>query len=259
MKQVAFITGASSGIGYELALELAARGYSLALAARRQELLSALAKEAQERGGESLVLACDVGDQAQVRQAVAGTLNHFRRIDLAILSAGISERTNAASFNTANFERLLRTNVLGVAYCLEALIPAMLRQKGGTIAAISSLAGDRGVPGAAGYCATKAAVSTLFDGLRVDLRSQGINLVTVEPGYVLTPMTEHFGRMPFMMQAGEAAGLILNRIERGDRVIRFPLVPSLAMKLVRMLPVSLFDVIAAKRRPVRADGSDEVE
>jgi len=257
MKQIGFITGASSGIGYELALALAAKGYALALSARRKYLLDRLAVELQGRGADVIALECDVGDQTQVRQAVAETMTRFGRVDLAILSAGIGGPTRAADFEAAKFERLLRTNLLGVAYCLESLIPAMRGQSGGgTIAAISSLAGDRGIPGSAGYCATKAGLSTLFDGLRVELREQGIRLVTIEPGYVLTPMTEAFGQMPFSMRADEAAHLIVRRLEHGDRVIRFPLPASAFMKLMRILPVSLFDRIAAARRPVKTAGAD---
>jgi len=87
--------------------------------------------------------------------------------------------------------------------------------------------------------------------MRVELKNQNINLVTIEPGYVLTPMTESFGRLPYLVQADEAARLIVRRIEQGDRVIRFPIIPSVIMKLMRILPVSLFDAIVAKRRPVR--------
>src|SRR5205085_9797078 len=187
------------------------------------------------------------------KQSIIETIDRFGRIDLAILSAGISEPTKVVEFKASRFERLLRTNLLGVAFCLEELIPAMWRQGGGTIAAISSLAGDRGMPGSAEYCATKAALSALFEGMRVELKGHGIHLVTIEPGYVMTPMTQSFGKMPFVMQAGDAAQLILRRLERGDRVIRFPFVPSMVMKLIQMLPVGMFDLVAAKRRPVRLD------
>jgi NAD(P)-dependent dehydrogenase (short-subunit alcohol dehydrogenase family) len=251
MKQVALITGASSGIGYALARELAAAGYALALAARRRQLLDDLIAVINEQGGDAIALACDVNDPAQVKQAIAATVQRFGQIDLAVLSAGISQPTRAHNFVAADFERLLKTNLLGVAYCLEELLPVMGRQGSGTIAAISSLAGDRGMPGSAGYCATKAALSTLFDGLRVELHAQGIRLVTIEPGYVRTPMTEQFGNMPFVMSADEAARLIRQRLARGDRVIRFPLPASMFMRLMRVLPVSLFDWVAAKRRPVR--------
>lgn len=251
MKRVVLITGASSGIGYALALEEAKNKGVLALVARRRELLEELSYEVKKLGGEALTLVCDVTDQEQVRRAVSETLQHFGRIDLAILSAGVSSPTSALSFKASRFEHLFRINVLGVAHCLEELVPLMCGQKSGIIAAISSLAGDRGMPGFAGYCATKAAVSTLFEGMRVELGQSGVRLVTIEPGYVLTPMTENAGKMPFLMQADEAARLILRRIERGDRVIRFPLIPSIFMKMMRMMPVSLFDVVAAKRRPIK--------
>ena len=251
MKQVVFITGASSGIGFALAQEYASKGSALALAARRTELLDSLCGAVGQQGGEAIALPCDVTDQAQVKHAIAETIARFGRIDLAILSAGIGGPTNASNFKADNFERLLRTNLLGVAFCLEELLPVMRKRGGGTIAAISSLAADRGFPGSAEYCATKAALSTLFDGLRVELNAQGVRLVTIEPGYVRTPMTERFGDMPFMMQADEAARLIVRRLERGDRIIRFPLAASAFMKLMRILPVSLFDRIAARRRPIK--------
>lgn len=253
MKRVAFITGASSGIGYALALELAKENYDLALAARRKELLEGLSGKIRQMGGESLILGCDVGNQDEVKQAISKTIRRFGRIDLALLSAGIGGPTSAVKFRAEKVEQLFRTNVLGVVYCLEELLHVMGQEEGGIIAAISSLAGDRGMPGSAGYCATKAALSTLFDGLRAELGQHGLRLVTIEPGYVLTPMTERFGKMPFMISAVEAAQLILRRIERGDRVIRFPLIPSMFMKLMRILPVSLFDIVAMKRRPVRLD------
>lgn len=251
MRKVAFITGASSGIGYELALELARQGYVLALTARRETLLDELAEKVKSIGTDALSITCDVSDQQQVRKAIEETIVHFKRIDLAILSAGISEPTVAEDFSAADFEKLVRTNLLGVSYCLEELVQIMVRQRNGVIAAISSLAADRGVPGSAGYCATKAALSSLFEGMRVDLKRFGVGLVTIEPGYVRTPMTAGFGNMPLVMEADASARLILRRIESGDRVIRFPLPASILMKLMRVLPVTLFDLIVARRRPVK--------
>jgi NAD(P)-dependent dehydrogenase (short-subunit alcohol dehydrogenase family) len=252
-KQVVFITGASTGIGRALALEFAAHGCLLALTARRQPLLDELAQEVEQLGGQALALACDVTEAEQVHAAVTATQQHFGRIDCAIFSAGISAPTKAEAFNATDFNRLLQTNLLGVAYGLEALIPLMRKQGGGKIAVLSSLAGDRGMPGSAGYCATKAAVNALFDGLRGPLRPHGIELVTIAPGYVLTPMTEKFGKMPFVMTAEEAARLIWQRLERGHRIIRFPWQASWSMRALRILPARWFDLLTAKRRPVKVE------
>jgi NAD(P)-dependent dehydrogenase (short-subunit alcohol dehydrogenase family) len=253
---VAMITGASSGIGRALALELAARGERLALISRREEALESVAAQVESRGGVPLVLACDVRDPEQVAWAAAETGQRFGRIDLAILSAGIGGPTDAPNFAAAPFAQLVTTNLLGVAYFLEVLIPVMRQQGGGTIAALSSLAGDRGMPGSAGYCATKAALSTLCDGMRAQLQARGIRLVTVEPGYIRTPMTAHNGRMPFLMEVDEAARLILRRLDRGDRVIRFPLPASLFMRVMSLLPARLFDAAWAGRRPVRFEDQE---
>lgn len=244
---VAFITGASSGIGRALALELARRDYCLGLAARRVELLDELATEIGARPKQLLSLRCDVADQTQVRSAVAGTIAQFGRIDLAILSAGVGGPTELLRFEASAVERLVRTNLFGVAYCLEELIPLM-KSEGGTIAIISSLAADRGIPDSAVYAASKAAVSSLCEGMRGTLRNHGIRLVTIEPGYVRTAMTARFKRMPFLVEADQAARLILRRIARGDRVIRFPMLPSIFMKLVRLLPNSVFDFFTSKKR-----------
>lgn len=256
MKSVAFITGASSGIGRAIALELASRGYRLALAARSKDALEELTGEVQRRGGEAITLPCNVRDEEQVKRAVTEALERFTRIDLAILSAGIGDPTDATNFTAAPFAEMIETNVLGVAYCLEALIPAMRRQGSGTIAVLSSLVADRGMPGSGGYCATKAALTSLCDGMRAELAQHHIRLVTIEPGYVRTPMTARHKSMPFVLEAQEAARLILRRLERGDRVIRFPLPASLFMRLMRVLPVSLFDALIGKQRPVRVESKE---
>lgn len=242
---VSFITGASSGIGRALALELAARGVRLALAARRVELLSEL-EEQIGRNENVLIIPCDVTEQQDVRKAIATTVEHFGGIDLAVLSAGVSGRTKPLGFSAAPLVKIVSTNLFGVAYCLEELIPLMTRTGVGTIAVISSLAADRSLTDSAPYAASKAAVSMLFDGMRATLASEGVRLVTIEPGFIRTEMTAGFERMPFLMEADESARLILRRIDRGDKVIRFPLVPSLFMRLMRMTPNFVFDALTTR-------------
>jgi NAD(P)-dependent dehydrogenase (short-subunit alcohol dehydrogenase family) len=243
--EVSFITGASSGIGRALAIELAARGAKLALAARRAEMLKDLEEHIGQRA-KVLSIPCDVTRQEDVRRAIGSTVEHFGGIDLALLSAGVSGRTKPSMFSAASLEKIVLTNLFGVAYCLEELIPLMTRKGHGTIAVLSSLAADRSMTDSASYAASKASVSSLFDGMRATLASQGVRLVTIEPGFIRTDMTAGFERMPFVMEADEAARLILKRIDRGDKVIRFPLVPSLFMKVVKLTPNFIFDALTTR-------------
>jgi short-subunit dehydrogenase len=245
-RPIAFITGASSGIGKELAIEMAKRGYNLSLAARRQDVIEELAESLTVSDTKVLTSRCDVSNQDDVRSAISNTISRFGRIDLAILSAGIGGETDPMRWQSKTLETIVETNLFGVAYCLEELIPIMRSQGEGSIGVLSSLAADRGIPTSAAYCASKAAVSSLCEGLRGTLRKNGIRLMTIEPGYVRTPMTARFKRMPLVMEADAAARLIANRMERGNRVIRFPFLASLFMKVMKMMPNSIFDAVTAK-------------
>ncbi|NOT59927.1 MAG: SDR family NAD(P)-dependent oxidoreductase, partial [Acidobacteria bacterium] len=246
------ITGASSGIGRALALHYARQHCRVVVTARRAALLSELADAIRAASGEAMPLVCDVSDAAQMKAAIAQAHAAWGRIDLAILNAGVSEPTDSLHFEAASFVSMTQTNLFGVAYGLESLIPLMREQtSGGQIAVVSSIAGDRGLPGSAGYSATKNAVTALCDGLRAHLREHGIRLVTIAPGYVHTAMTAGFKSMPFVMSAEAAADLIARRLARGDRVIRFPFWPSLFMRVVRLMPTAVFDALIGKWRSPR--------
>jgi len=242
--KTAVITGASSGIGRALALELGRRGCPLALVARRR---GALEEVAQAVEGEAHIFPCDVREREQVHAAARKVLETFSRVDLLILSAGIGLPTEALELDAAHVEEVFKTNLFGVVYWIEALLPH-LREQGGLIVGLSSLASYRGLPRSAAYCASKAALTTFLEGLRVDLRRRGskVRVLTIAPGYVRTPMTAGRGRLPFLIEPEEAARRILRGIERERPLLRFPWQLSLLVRLIQVLPPRMYDELIAR-------------
>lgn len=238
------ITGASSGIGRALALALSRRGCRLALVARRR---AALEEVAQEAGGEAHLFPCDVREREQVRAAAQQVLEARPQVDLLILSAGIGRATDVGHFDAAHVEQVFKTNLFGAVYWIEALLPHLM-ERGGMIVGLSSLAGYRGLPATAAYSASKAALTTFLESLRVDLRRRGsgVRVLTVAPGYVRTPMTAGRGRLPFLIEPEEAARRILRGIERERPLIRFPWQISLLVRLVHPLPARWYDALIAR-------------
>jgi short-subunit dehydrogenase len=234
---VAAVTGASSGIGSALARRLAAQGCRVGLVARRHDRLTALADQIRDAGGTAAVATADVGDRDQVSEAFASVRGELGPIDLLVANAGLGVPTTLDPVNTPAVEEMLRVNVLGAVYAIEAVLPDMLRRGTGHIAAVSSLAGFVGLPGESGYCASKAAVNTYLDGLRVHLRGRGIRVTTLCPGFVRTPMTAmNDFHMPWLLEADEAARRMVRALGRGRKVYRFPWQMSLVIRLAGWLP-----------------------
>jgi short-subunit dehydrogenase len=235
--QVAVITGASSGIGWELAKQLAAGGCKVGLVARRREHLEKLAAEIRQAGGTAVGAAADVGERAATVAAVHGLARELGPVDLLIANAGLARSTYLQPLNVPDVEAMVRVNLLGVVYAIEAVLPEMLRRGSGHLVGVSSLAGLKGLPGDSGYCATKAAVNTYLEGLRIHLHGRGVAVTTVCPGFVHTEMTADFrGKMPWVMDADRAARLIVRALERRVKVYHFPWQALLLMRLTRWLP-----------------------
>jgi short-subunit dehydrogenase len=235
--KVAIITGASSGIGRALAHALANEGCKVGLVARRHEQLAALAGEIQKAGGTAGFAVADVGDRAHVVPAVRDLAARLGAIDLLVANAGVGAPTTLEPFNVEAQEKMFRINVLGVIYAIEAVLPEMLARGRGHLAAVSSLAAYKGLPGESGYTASKAAVNTFMEGLRIQLRNRGIAVTTICPGFVATPMTEvNQFKMPFLLTADEAAKRIVGALRRRKKVFDFPWQMALMMKLTAWLP-----------------------
>jgi short-subunit dehydrogenase len=235
--QVAVITGASSGIGWALAKKLAALGCKVGLVARRQDKLQALAREIGEAGGVAAGAAADVGDRAQTLAAIHGLGKQLGPVDLLIANAGVGMPTKLDPMNMTDIEEMFRVNTLGVVYSIEAVLPDMLRRGRGHLAAVSSLAAYKGMPGESAYCASKAAVNQYLEGLRIHLRDKGIAVTVLCPGFVRTPMTAlNAFHMPWLLEADEAARLMVRALRRRRKVFNFPWQTSLLIKMTRWLP-----------------------
>ena len=183
---VVVITGASEGIGRELARQLADQGAWLSLAARDAAKLEAAAEECRARGGRAIAVPTDVADEAQCRRLIERTVEEYGRIDTLVNNAGLSmwARFDEVT-DLAPFERMMRVNYLGSVYCTHAALPYLKRSRG-RIVGVSSLTGRAGVPTRSGYAATKHAMAGFFDSLRIELADEGVSVTMVYPGFVST-------------------------------------------------------------------------
>jgi len=240
-----FVTGASSGIGAALARRYAAQGAQLGLFARRAEALAAVA--ATLAPAVPAVYVGDVRDADVLRSAAADFIARHGAPDIVIANAGISRGTLTEYVeDNAVFRAILDTNVLGVLYTLQAFLPAMRSARKGKLVGIASVAGFRGLPGAGAYSAAKAAAINYLESLRVELVGSGVDVITICPGYVATPMTAgNPYRMPFLISPERAAMLIARAIAAGRRFYILPWQLQWLGRAFRVLPRPIFDWLLA--------------
>ncbi|WP_454288681.1 SDR family NAD(P)-dependent oxidoreductase [Rhizobium arsenicireducens] len=233
-RRIAWITGASSGIGRALALRLVRDGWTIAVSARSVDELASLATESD---GRIVAFPLDVTDKAAVDETVQAIEDRLGSIDLAVFAAGTYFRDYAVGFDSARFRAMVELNLIGTAQCLERVMPAMIARESGQIAVVASVSGYVGLPGAASYGATKAALNVMGEALYPELRSHGVKLSIVNPGFVDTPLTrKNDFPMPFLISAEEAADTIADGLVAGKYEIVFPRKMALAMKVLHALP-----------------------
>jgi NAD(P)-dependent dehydrogenase (short-subunit alcohol dehydrogenase family) len=249
--QVVFITGASSGIGEALALELARHAAKLALFARRRERLDEVAHAAERAGAEAVtVLPGDVREPESVATAVRKAQSAWGRIDVAFLSAGVGQPTTLRTYNMDRMRETVETNLMGVVYATGALLPVFRRQGSGLLVGISSLADGRGSPLNLAYCASKAGMTRFLEGVRAGCAEDGIRVVVVKPGFVRTPMSaRNRFPMPFLVEPDDAARRILAGVRRNRAVIRFPLPMACLVAVSNRLPGPLYDLLTKALMP----------
>jgi short-subunit dehydrogenase len=243
--ETVLITGASSGIGRALALEYASRGAHLAICARRAAELESLAVEVRELGGEAVCIPVDVCDAAAVAAAVQRADRELGSLDRVIANAGRGDTRLSTRLTWDEVASVIDVNVRGAMATLVAAIPIFLAQQRGHLVGVSSLAGSRGLPMSAAYSASKAALSTFLESLRIDLAPAGIRVTDVQPGFVATPFNDNAPyRTPFIWPADKSARHIVRRLDRSPAVVAFPWPVVFATRFARLLPAWVYDRVA---------------
>jgi NAD(P)-dependent dehydrogenase (short-subunit alcohol dehydrogenase family) len=235
---VAWVTGASSGIGREVAAQLAAAGWTVAVSARRREELESLAAA---HPGKIHAWPLDITDTAAVAAAVAGIEAQGRPIVRAVLNAGIYIRDTAPDFDVEKFKAQVDVNLIGTANCLAALMPLMLARCRGQIGIVGSVAGLNGLPGAITYCATKAGLIAMAQSLKFDLDKAGVGISIILPGFVKTPATAGNSHpMPYLMEVSDAVRALLKGLDAEKFLIAFPSQLAWPLRFLRLLPSPLY-------------------
>ncbi len=247
-QKIVFITGASSGIGRALSVELGRRGAGVGLLARRAETLRELADEVEKAGGRALALPADVRDADAVRRAADELRARFNRVDVMVANAGIVPTTHVLDLRPDDLADVMSVNVVGAANSVTAVLPEMVKQGSGQLVAISSLAAYRGLPKSGAYCASKAALSAFFESLRIDLRGTGVDVTIIHPGFIKTPVTEgRAAKMPYLMELDDAVKKIIRAIESRKKSYAFPWQLASIVRAAMLFPIPLYDRIVSKR------------
>lgn len=244
-KQLIWVIGASSGIGAELSLQLAASGSDVIISARSDEKLQALA--ALAKIGKVTARPLDVTDEQSLSDCFKQILETQRVPDTVIYNVGDYAPMTLDEFDPALFRRLMDINFMGAVNCLAAILPAMRQRGNGQILITASLSGLVGLPGASPYSAGKAALINMVESLQPEMRQAGLHLRLINPGFVKTRLTDKNSfEMPFLMSAQKAAACIVREVDSNKFEITFPLRLALIIKFLRILPYRLFLLLTLK-------------
>ena len=246
---VVWITGASSGLGYGLALRYAADGYTVVASARREDKLLALSAESRSLGykGKVLPVTLDVTDDASVEKAIASMLTQVGAPDIVVLNAGFYEPCSLEEISLQHFLSTYEVNVHGVARCLFGILDQLKQKAGSQLVLVSSVAGYSGLPRAAAYGSSKAALIHLAESLRHECEAYKIKITLVNPGFVKTPLTDKNDfPMPFIMPVQKATDAMYRGIQSGWFEVTFPRRFTWILKFLRILPYPVYFALTRK-------------
>lgn len=251
-----FITGASSGIGQAFARHYAGLGHEVGLVARRADRLQAFEESLAATPAPSVhSYVLDVRDRAALHAAAADFISKVGHVDIVIANAGVSAGTlTQCEEDFSVFKDIFDINVMAMVATFEPFTAGMIERGSGTLVGISSVAGVRGLPGAGAYSASKSAVATYCESLRLELAPKGISVVTIAPGYVRSEMTtQNPYKMPFLLPTEVFVRRAAKAIESQRRFVVIPWQMAIVARLMRLLPPWLYDRLAmdAPRKPRR--------
>ncbi len=241
LPKCAWVTGAGKGIGRTLVRRLLKDGWTVYASARTDSDLSSLREEAKGLPGEAVPLALDVTDRDACQRALETINDGGEPLGLVVLNAGTHTPTPASNFDLETVDRIMTVNVTGTLNCLAPAMSVLREQGYGKIAVVASVAGYKGLPKAAAYCASKSALIAMCESLRPELSTEGVEICVINPGFVRTPLTDKNDfPMPFLMEPDAATSAIIAGLRGRSFEIAFPTRFVLILKFIRLLPDWLY-------------------
>ena len=239
-----WITGASSGIGKALAIKFANNGWEVAVSARRENLLQDLSKN----NSNIFPFTLDVKDEKLTKSVFQNIIEKFKTLDICVFCNGIHDPEAEKKLSSEKIREIMETNFFGTLNCIMAANAFFRENKSGHISIVASVAGYRGFPAASGYCASKSALISLTESLYFDFKRHNVRVSVINPGFIKTPMTDK-NKFPMpMIKSSEFAAekIFIGLTKKNAFEIHFPLVFTMLMKLLKIMPNWLYFVIASK-------------
>jgi short-subunit dehydrogenase len=248
MNASVIITGGSDGIGREMALEFARRGYSIGLLARRKDVLEEARTACLKAGAPKVEIeSVSITDETAFESALDRLDKALGGAGIFIANAGVTGRSSIQKDAWQNSKWILEVNVMATIHGLEFMKLKMLERGQGVLAGVSSIAGARGMPTSGAYATSKAAITNFLEGLRVDLKPHGIHVVTIVPGFIKTSLTTHNqGKMPFLMEADAAARVFVDGVLKKKNWVLAPFPYRIIYPILQMLPRPWFDSLMSR-------------
>ena len=243
-KKVIWITGASSGIGKALAIKFAENGWTVAVSARRQNLLN----ELKQINQNIYPFPLDVTDIEKCKLVASNIINQFKNIDICLFGTGMHDPKSEKKFNLDKIREIMEVNYFGTMNSINSIYEYFSEKKSGQISIISSVAGYRGLPAAGAYCASKAALTSFAESLNFDMLKKNVRVSLISPGFIKTPMTDQNDFPMPMIKSPEFAA---NEIYKGLTIkktfeIHFPKAFTYFLKFLQILPSSMYFKLVAK-------------